>query len=181
VTKVGRSEAFERLLKDVPLTTSVIEVGCGSGRNLAYLAGLGYSRLAGVEISPHAVEVLRDTYPELKMAQIFCGPAEEVLPTIPDEAFDLLITMGFIEAIHPDNSSVFDDMARIGRALLLVEADEAHRKGPGASSLYFPYDARRLFNERGYRLTSQTPMREIPGIDPALNAYFAYRFERVNH
>lgn len=41
-------------LQEIPLTESILEVGCGEGRDIIYLASQGY-QMVGVDISPQAI------------------------------------------------------------------------------------------------------------------------------
>src|SRR5207253_260996 len=79
VTHAARSSL--QVLRDIEVPTSagILENRCNVGRNLSFLHRAGYRNVAGVEISPHAVEFLRETYPELADRPIHVGPAEDVL------------------------------------------------------------------------------------------------------
>jgi SAM-dependent methyltransferase len=170
IDKPSRSQVVSQLVQ-VPKDTSILEVGCGVGRNLAHLRDLGFTNLAGIEINPHAVELLRQTYPQLADVEIHLGAAEDVLPTLPDEAFEMVVTFAFLEHVSPQ-TRVFDEIVRVGRALLAVEATgrRSHR--------HHPYDYREEFTRRGLELTVERPLSRIPATvgDPGLAAYTAYRF-----
>lgn len=171
---IGRSKALLKLVSDLPKDARILEVGCNVGRNLAYLHDHGYTRVQGVEINPHAVELLRETYPQLADVQVHVGPAGDVLPGIEDDQFDLVFTMAVIEHIHPDESSVFDHMVRLGTEVLAIEPKgrRTHRQ--------FPHDVVDLFTSRGMTQVSETWMGEFKeeGIFEAMQHYTAYRFRR---
>jgi SAM-dependent methyltransferase len=48
-----------QLLGSVDRNTSVLDVGCGYGRNLDLLQQLGFTRLTGVELNPHLAAEVR--------------------------------------------------------------------------------------------------------------------------
>jgi SAM-dependent methyltransferase len=100
---------------------SAIEIGCNVGRNLDALRRLGVARLAGVEISSDAVAAMRKHFPGLaETVEIHNAPAEEVLPRLEDNGFDLVYTMAVLLHIHPDSEWIFAEMARICRKRLIT-------------------------------------------------------------
>jgi SAM-dependent methyltransferase len=176
VGPIGRSEVLLKLISDLPPETRILEVGCNVGRNLAYLVDHGYPNVEGIEISPHAVELLRQTYPQLADSDIHLGSAEDVLPGLADDSFDLVFTMAVIEHIHPSSTKVFDDMARVGKSILSIEP-------PGRTShRQYPHDVPKIFTSRGLRMVSSTPMSEFPQTanDKGIAIFSAYRFERTS-
>jgi SAM-dependent methyltransferase len=176
VDRTHRSEALLHLISDLPTTTSILEVGCGSGRNLAYLHQHSFHDVEGVEINPAAVEIMRERFPELAGSAIHVGAAEEVLPTLADDRYGLVFTMAVIEHIHPDSSVVFDEMARLAPLILAIEprGHSSHRQ--------FPHDVPAIFEARGFRLESEQAMSSIPSTadDPHLADYVAWRFRRAS-
>jgi SAM-dependent methyltransferase len=171
----GRSRVLVELLEAVPKSSRILEVGCNVGRNLAHLTDCGYTRLEGVEISPHAVELLRESYPQLAETPIHLGSAEEVLPRL--DGYDLVFTMAVLEHIHPDSSAVFDEIARLGRTVLTIEPAPGHIH---SSSRQFPHDLSAVFESGGMKLISTIPLAKHPMVagDP-LAGYAAWRFEHV--
>lgn len=171
-----RSKALLEIISDLPKDARILEVGCNVGRNLAYLYDNGYTAVEGVEINPHAVELLRRTFPQLADTKIHIGAAGEVLPKFADDEFDLVYTMAVLEHIHPDESGVFDDMARIGKHVLAIEPKGrlSHRQ--------FPHDIPKVFAERGLTLVSDKSMADFPSNanDPTMKAFYAFRFARKN-
>jgi SAM-dependent methyltransferase len=172
---IGRSQALLELIRELPPEARILEVGCNVGRNLAHLHDNGYRHVEGVEINPHAVALLRSTYPQLADVPIHLGPAEEVLPTLPDDGYDLVFTMAVLEHIHPDSSIVFDELVRLGRSVLAIEPP------PGRGShRTFPHDIPKIFQSRGLQLVSSRPMADFPSLatDKALAIFIAFRFRR---
>jgi len=171
---VGRSAALLEIISDLPKDARILEVGCNVGRNLAYLYDNGYTRVEGIEINPNAVELLRKTFPQLAGTRIHIGAGGEVLPQFADDEFDLVYTMAVIEHIHPDESGVFDNMARIGRQVLAIEPHGrlSHRQ--------FPHDVGKLFTERGLTQVLKKSMADFPSNanDPTMTAFYAFRFIR---
>jgi SAM-dependent methyltransferase len=171
----GRSRALLELISDLPKDAHILEVGCNVGRNLAHLYDHGYTNLAGVEINPHAVELLRQRFPQLATVPVHLGPARELLSKMQSDSFDLVYTMAVIEHIHPDESGVFDDMVRIGRQILAIEP----RRGR-SSHRQFPHDVPEVFGSRGMEMVSARSMADIPAAaqDKTIHAFTAYRFNR---
>ncbi len=174
VRATGRSEALLQIISDLPNNVRILEVGCNVGRNIAYLYDHGYTGVEGVEINPYAVELLRETFPQLANNEIHIGTAGETLPKFADDEFDLVYTMAVLEHIHPDESTVFDDMARIGKLVLAIEPEGrlSHRQ--------FPHDIPKVFGDRGLKLVSSQSMQDFPSNagDLTIYAFNAYRFKR---
>jgi SAM-dependent methyltransferase len=166
----ARSELLLELIDDLPAEARIVEVGCNVGRNLAWLHDHGRTRLTGVEINPHAVALLRETYPQLADVQVHVGPAEEVLPTLPDDSADLVFTMAVLEHVHPDSTVIFDRMTAIAPRVLAIEP-------PGtASHRQFAHDVVDVFTSRGMDLVAEQPLVDRPETD--LQTYVAWTFER---
>lgn len=172
---IGRSEVLLELISDLPGDARILEVGCNVGRNLAFLVDHGYPDVEGIEISPHAVELLRQTYPQLSDTTIHLGAAEDILRGLADDSFDLVFTMAVIEHIHPSSTHVFDEIVRVGRSVLAIEP-------PGRTShRQYPHDVPQIFTSRGLRLVSSRPMSDFPATvkDTGIAIFSAYRFERT--
>lgn len=162
-----RSRALYDLISDLSREARILEVGCNAGRNLAFLYDHGFRNVEGVEISPHAVSLLRSRYPQLSECPIHLGAAESVLPRIPADSFDLIFTMAVLEHIHPDSSDLFLHIARIAPRVLAIEPAEGH-----SSSRQYPHRLERRFERHGLKLVSIHPM------SGDLRNYSAFRFQR---
>ena len=104
---------------------SVLEIGCNVGRNHHHLFEAGFTQLAGVDISEDAVGLLRRTYPAMAaVARLHVRPVEEFLPSLVDDGFDVVFTMAVLERLHEDSASVFVDIARVSKRLLVTVEDE---------------------------------------------------------
>lgn len=186
-----RSRVLAELIGELPTDRRILEIGCNVGRNLAHLADLGYRHLEGVEISPHAVELLRENYPQLADSPVHLGAAEDVLPRLAGP-YDLVFTMAVLEHIHPDSRVVFEQIARLGSAVLAIEPAPAMRQ---STDRQFPHDMPVLFGAFGLTHVSTTELTNHPLLleddkrrqeaDPEhrfvledMHRYAAYRFER---
>lgn len=172
IAPVGRSEILADHIDDVSRDARILEIGCNVGRNLAHLTDRGWSGLEGVEISPHAIRLLRETYPQLENATIHEGAAEDVLPML-DGPYDLVFTMATLKMIHPDGiDDVCDQIVRLTGDVLLIELLAAID-----SSRHYPYDLAGLFEDRGMRLVSLQRL-DSDSRDVALQDHGAWRFKR---
>lgn len=168
---VERSQALLDLVQFLPADARILEVGCNVGRNLAFLFNAGYRNVEGVEISPHAVALLRKSHPELAETTIHLGAAEDILPRLETRSYDLVFTMAVMQHIHPDSFSVFDDMARLSDRVLAIEPTGRH-----ATARQYPHDTEAIFRDRGFRRVWAKPMTA-----PGLELYTAWLFERDDH
>ncbi len=159
----------------VPQPASFLEVGCNCGRNLYYLQEAGYGGdLAGVDINDCSAAV-QEHFPGLT-AQFVWGPAEEVLPQVPCNRFDLVFTMAALTHVHPDSiQKVAAAMADIARHYIIIIEDE-YRGWPlcnGAwARRFFPHGYKSLFEDLGFK-----QLIEFPGLgwDRDVDDYFTAR------
>src|SRR2546428_7016971 len=79
---------------------SVLDVGCGSGENLAALATLGRYDLSGVDISPEGIELARERVPSARMLSGL-NVQEQALP----ERFDPRMALTVLGPLVADNAA----------------------------------------------------------------------------
>lgn len=119
------ADALRRVSKD----SSILEVGCGTGRMLLDARKRGY-RVAGLDASPDMLEILRskaqDQYPDL---DLHLGEAA-VLP-FDDETFDLVYAIRVLSPVKSREYAlrVIDEMLRITRpgGYVLAEFQNVYR------------------------------------------------------
>ncbi len=127
----------------------ILEVGCGVGRNLNYLFLAGFKELSGIEISENAVQLLKQSYPEMAVhIKIYNMPVEEVIRHFKDDEFDVVFTMAVLEHIHPDSEWIFPEIARITKDYLITIEDER-----SLSWRHFPRCYKRIFEPLGMKQT----------------------------
>lgn len=76
---------------------SVLDVGCGSGENLAALAALGRYELSGVDVSREGIELARKRVPTAHTLSVL-NVEESALP----DRFDLVMSIQVMEHIVDD-------------------------------------------------------------------------------
>jgi len=87
--RTTRSALNARFLEDVPLSASILEVGCNIGMQLRHLQKGGYVDLHGIELQQYAIDRLC-----VKDVDVRQGSAES-LP-YEDGSFDLVFTSGVL-------------------------------------------------------------------------------------
>ncbi|MFB6178355.1 MAG: class I SAM-dependent methyltransferase [Halorientalis sp.] len=111
---------------------AILELGCGSGRHLAHLRDHGFENLTGVDINDESFAVMAEQYPALAETGTFHTAAlEEFLPDVPDGAFDLVYSVETLQHIHPDDTWVFEDVARSTADLLITAENEGNSPDRG--------------------------------------------------
>lgn len=132
----GPDEASERveaaIAERVPTSASILELGCSSGRHLAYLDERGYENLAGIEINEDALDVMAAEYPGLaRRGEFFADSIESVIGSIDDDRYDVVFTVQTLQHIHPDAEWIFDSIRRIANRLIVtVEIEGTDVDGP---------------------------------------------------
>lgn len=71
----------------------ILEIGCGSGHSLAYLAKQGARELWGLDMSSVQLEAAARLHQELGVhSHLLCSPMEEN-PGLPEHSFDLVLSL----------------------------------------------------------------------------------------
>ncbi|USZ69478.1 class I SAM-dependent methyltransferase [Halorussus salilacus] len=128
---IGPNEVSETLAAVfdhyAPADAEVLEVGCSSGRHLAHLREQGYRNLTGIDINDDSFEVMADHYPRLAETGTFhAGAIEDLVPEMPDDAFDVVYSVETLQHVHPDNDWVFEELARVSSDLLITAENEGN-------------------------------------------------------
>lgn len=102
-TKPGPAPILTAWLEDRPRTPArAIVVACGVGEDAEHLASLGWDVVA-FDLSPTAIEWSRERSPEsvvdYRLADLFALPEEWL------RAYDLVVEVSTIQAIHPDQTT----------------------------------------------------------------------------
>ncbi len=162
-----RSELLLRLVRQHTDTdASVLEIGCNVGRNLHRLFSAGFTNLTGIEISEDALRLLKATFPEMAQhIRTYNVAAEDVLPHMPTDSFDLVFTMAVLEHIHSDSEWVFREIVRVTKQTLITVEDEEH-----ISWRHFPRNYRRVFQSLGLEQVYEEDCSKVPGLGPGFVA-----------
>jgi SAM-dependent methyltransferase len=104
-------EAFRRAVEPYP-ATSVLDVGCGAGTDLAWFAArYPQRRYAGIDVSPRMVELARAKLGD-NGVRIRRGCTEDLPLVFPDEQFDLVYSFFGPLNTEPDLSRAVGPLAR---------------------------------------------------------------------
>lgn len=139
-------ELFREVLPYLDKDSSILEIGCGPGRNLNYLYKLGYHNLTGIEIGPQAVELMKSSFREMySNSTIHIGDAPMVLKRLATHQFDLVYCHSVLVNIHPKHNYVFAEMARVAKDFILTLENE------GSYDAY-PRDFKKLFEKHRWKM-----------------------------
>lgn len=92
---------------------TILDVGCGSGENLAALADAGRFRLAGVDVSREGIEMARRRIPSAHLSLL--DVEREALP----DRFDLVTSIQVLEHIE-DDAAALTNMAKMSRRYVFI-------------------------------------------------------------
>ena len=108
-------------------SASILELGCGSGRHLETLRKEGYENLTGIDINDDSFEVMAESYPRLsETGTFYTGAIEDVLTRFDDDAFDVVYSVETLQHIHPEDTWVFEELARVASDLLVTAENEGN-------------------------------------------------------
>jgi hypothetical protein len=144
---------------EVSSRDDILELGANCGANLNGLWQLGYRRLGGVEINPHALDEMKHTFPYIaEQCAITMMPIDAYLAAAPARSVDVIYTMAVAHHLHPALNRVFRDMTRVARRHICVIETEA------ANCTYqFARNFKRVFERLG--------CREVRSADPAATVH----------
>lgn len=101
---------------------SILEIGCGTGRNLVGLKKAGYKNLSGIEISSKAVKVGRSYFPEYQEIDVTVTPIEEVAEDLPE--YDVIYTQGCLMHLPYELDWVIEVIKQRANFLILTNEGE---------------------------------------------------------
>ena len=115
-------EVFKQLPEHIG-SLRILDVGCGWGRLLTAFADAGARNLAGMDIAPRMVDLVRQRLVERGIrAEVKVGDAEDVIPW-DDESFDVITLTGAFHHLYRP----YDALREVHRVLrengLLIIAD----------------------------------------------------------
>lgn len=145
--------------------SSILEVGCRAGKNLAPLHDAGFVGLCGVEEDARRVGLLREGHPQLDDARIINAPAGEAVAAFADGEFDLVFTVGFFEGPGGDYAGLFAEMARVAGAYLVTIEDERPGEPGGAPTSY-----RSVFEPLGFAQVEEAGLGGLTDLNSVFTA-----------
>jgi ubiquinone/menaquinone biosynthesis C-methylase UbiE len=110
-------------LKPHLASSSILDVGCATGRLLAGLGRAGATRLSGVDLAPNILAVARERLDaERVRADLRAADVEDSIPW-PDEAFDFVTLTGVLHHFYRPRDALRQiyRVLRPGAAVLLVD------------------------------------------------------------
>ncbi|KYK28210.1 MAG: class I SAM-dependent methyltransferase [Theionarchaea archaeon] len=152
----------------------ILEIGCNVGRNLNYLFLAGFRELSGIEINEKAIQILRQSYPEMAgHANIYNKSVEEAIRDFEDNEFDIVFTMAVLEHIHRDSEWIFSEMVRITRNFLITIEDER-----SVSWKHFPRNYKEIFESQIVKQVEVINCSAVEGLD---SNFFARVLKKVRN
>ena len=154
----------------LPEDAAILEIGCSSGRHLTHLRENGFTNLTGIDINDESFAVMADQYPELAATGTFhTGLIEEIVPEFADNDFDLVYSVETLQHIQPQNTWVFEELARITSNLLITAENEGNGPQRGREDAQVSYvndefplyfrNWKRIFTDLGFAQLSYEPSK----------------------
>lgn len=100
---------------------SILEVGCGSGDNLAALAATGKYELAGGDIAQGALDFAKQRVPQARL--VLLDIEKEALP----EQFNLVMSLQVVEHIF-DDMAALHNIARMAESYVLISTMQGNMR-----------------------------------------------------
>jgi len=109
-------------------TGKILDVGCGTGRGVLFLAEQGYHKVAGLDYTMKMLKVCSNKLADIKEVSLIRGDAGR-LP-FPDNSIDCIISLNFLHLFNNKEQKKFiDEMARVLKphGSLICEFDNYYR------------------------------------------------------
>ena len=152
----------------------ILEIGCNVGRTLNYLFLAGFRDLSGIEINEEAVQLLKQSFPEMAgHAAIHNAPVEKSIGQFGNGEFDIVFTMAVLEHIHRDSTWIFPEIVRIAKDYLVTVEDERSR-----GWRHFPRNYARVFESLGMKQIEEIRCNEIDGLNYSGSQFYARVFAK---
>jgi SAM-dependent methyltransferase len=140
----------------------ILDVGCGTGGTTALLAEFG--DVTGVEPSELAIQLCRETYPQLRVLR---GRVQDLAQLVPAGSFDLATILGVL--CHKDVPDPREGLEAVGRCLRpggwMVWGDcvypclaRQHDEFVQAERRFYPRQMHGLLAGAGFRVAASAPM-----------------------
>ncbi|MBS3733332.1 MAG: homoserine O-acetyltransferase [Phycisphaerae bacterium] len=113
---------YDRMLELIPLSASVLDLGCGEGELLRLLTDRDCARVCGVDADQHAVRTCVG-----RGLDVIHADLNEGLPEFADRQFDYVVLSRTLQAVR-DVERIVDEMLRVGRRCVVTFPNFAYHK-----------------------------------------------------
>ena len=122
---------------------TVLELGSGTGRNLAGLKRAGFENVSGIELNEQAVALGLKHFPELAEIPVKIGAIENLIKRA--AKVDCVFTQGLLQHLPPELDWIFGTIAKKATWLIMtIENEQA--SGPRS----WARDYKSIFEELGW-------------------------------
>jgi SAM-dependent methyltransferase len=135
----------------------ILEIGCGTGRNLVALKAMGFKKVSGIELSQNSVNVGRAHFPEYKDIDVVVAPVEEVIKDI--EPVDVIFTSGLLMHLPPELDWVLEEVAKKAKKLIMTNEGEI---GRGVSAHAWSRNYQEVFEPLGWEQVEWETAEKYP-------------------
>jgi SAM-dependent methyltransferase len=108
---------------------TVIELGCGSGHNLAHLAAIHHATCIGIDRDPAKTSRARHLYGNLASLTFICGDAASILAAMPAASADVCLSIFGAFSFSPPGphlAAVAHALRPGGRLAITLRAGDHH-------------------------------------------------------
>jgi len=152
----------------------ILEIGCGTGRNLVALKRAGFRNVKGIEISERAIAVGRARFPEYAEIEVIHAPVEEAIKTL--KPVSVIFSSGLLMHLPPELDWVLVEISRKARQLILTNEGEVSRK---ETIHAWRRDYQQVFEGLGWRQVEMSTGDKCPPLPPTTIKRVFVRQEKI--
>ncbi|HVU61117.1 MAG TPA: class I SAM-dependent methyltransferase [Mycobacteriales bacterium] len=123
--------ALRRSLHGLPKSAPILDLPCGTGRALRFMAARGFRNLSGADVSPAMLAVAKSAAGNVTFVE--CDASKTNLPSA---GYDLVFSMRFFGHVAPeDRPAILEEMARLSAGRVVIEIPISSRSAHFAKSV----------------------------------------------
>jgi len=113
----------DKLTNYLDVKDSIMELGAGTGRNLAGLLNAGFVNVSGIEINQDAINLGKKVFSELTDVPIYCDAVEDAIYEM--ENYDCIYTQSILMHLSPEVDWIFKEISdRANKFIMTIENEK---------------------------------------------------------
>jgi Methylase involved in ubiquinone/menaquinone biosynthesis len=154
---------------------TILDLGCGEGRNLRAIKESGYESIIAIDQSPSALDIIRNRY-GLQDDQLFCCNIASGLPMLDAASIDVVVCWGLMHYLAKPIETL-KEISRVlknsGKLIISFSSDTEQRATVDAVKSYFNRDSiTAILTESGFDINAIGRITDEYLLDEKIESYY---------